>query len=73
MRRKMSNEGCKTQAQKSLARGAYLDAMRWFNTAAARTIGHKKRERYEACAYRAAIWGDIRYSRMDFARDDEAK
>ena len=71
MRRKMSNEGCKTQAQKSLARGDYLDAMRWFNTAAARTIGHKKRDGYEGCAYRAASKGNIEYARMDFAREDE--
>lgn len=46
----LTNEGCRNQAERALRDGNYLLAVRWYNTAAARTMGHKKTARYEAIA-----------------------
>lgn len=58
---KLVNEQCNELAVQALALGNYGDAMRWFNTAAARTIGHTKRGVYEAKAENAANLGTIEY------------
>ena len=47
--------------------------MRWYNTAYARTIGHKKRDRYEQLACECAEKGDIEYQGADYAKDSEAR
>ena len=70
---KMSNEGCREQARECCDRGDYLQAMRWYNTAYARTIGHKKRDRYEQLACECAEKGDIEYQGADYAKDSEAR
>jgi hypothetical protein len=46
-----SNEQCRTLAEKAVAAGKPEEAMRWYNTAAANTIGHKKTDSYlKLCA-----------------------
>lgn len=68
---KLSNEGCRTQALAARDAGNYRLAMRWFNTAKARTIGHNKRSRYEEAAERMAELGGFEYDGMDYADDSE--
>ena len=43
-------EACVDAAQAALAVGDPVLAMRWYNTARARTLGHRRRDRYEARA-----------------------
>ncbi len=69
---KLTNEQCREQALHAIEVGDYVQAMRWYNTAAAITIGHKKSEDYEALSRKAAIDGDILWDWGDFAKDDEA-
>ncbi len=57
----MTNEGCRTQANKCKDAGDFLNAMRWLNAAKARTIGHKKADRYEQAAKRCAKEGGFEY------------
>ena len=70
---KMSNEGCREQARECASHGDYLQAMRWYNTAYARTIGHKKSDRYEQLARECAEKGGFEYRRTDYAKDVEAE
>jgi len=58
---RMTNEGCRTQANKCKDAGDFLNAMRWFNAAKARTIGHKKADRYEQAARWCAKEGGFEY------------
>lgn len=68
----LNNEACGDLAKAALARGDHKTAMRWFNTAAARTIGHSKTEMWEREAMRAAEAGGFPYVRNDYAKDSEA-
>jgi hypothetical protein len=66
------NEQCREQAQKAREAGNHKLSMRWYNTAAARTFGHKKSDDYERLAMMAAKDASIEYDRLDFATDSEA-
>ncbi len=46
----LTNEGCRAMAIAAIESGDYYMAIAWYNSARARTIGHKKRDRYEALA-----------------------
>lgn len=72
MKHKLTNEGCREQALNAIAEYKPKQAMRWYNTARARTIGHKKSDDYERLAKDAADLAGIEYNRNDFASDDEA-
>ena len=67
---KMTNEGCRQQAILAAKKGNHKLAMRWYNTAYARTIGHKKSDRYEGLAIEQAKLAGIPHA-MDFAKDSE--
>lgn len=66
------NEQCSDQALIQIKLGCYINAMRWYNTAAARTIGHKKSGRYEAKAKECARLGGASYDPGSYAEDYEA-
>jgi hypothetical protein len=66
------NEQCREQALKQIKLGNFIMAMRWYNTAAARTIGHKKTESYEADARQCAEQAGASYDRCYYAEDWEA-
>ena len=70
--RRLPNEACREQAVAAWNRRDYLAAMRWYNLANARTIGHGRSERYQAAAREAAKEGGINYNPLDFADDCEA-
>jgi hypothetical protein len=69
---KLSNEGCREQAEMQVKLGNFINAMRWYNLAMARTIGHKKRDAYEAKAKWCAEMSGAAYDRCHFAEDYEA-
>jgi hypothetical protein len=69
---KLPNELCADQARAQAEAGNYVNAMRWYNTAAARSVGHKRREAYEDCARRYAKMAGVAYDRCYFAEDYEA-
>lgn len=58
----LTNEGCREQALANAKIGNYRRAMRWYNSAAARTIGHKKSESYEQLSRGAAEMGGFKWS-----------
>jgi hypothetical protein len=68
------NEQCRDQAEKASATGNHLLAYRWYNTAAGRTIGHKKSDRYhELAANELAKSGiDPKTIKNMYAEDSEA-
>ena len=66
------NEQCRDQALIQFKLGNFVNAMRWYNTAAARTIGHKKSDAYEAKAMECAKIAGAAYDRCYFAEDWEA-
>lgn len=66
------NEQCREQALIQVKLGNFINAMRWYNTAAARTIGHKKSEMYEAKAKECAQIAGAAYDRCYYAEDYEA-
>lgn len=70
--RELANEQCRDEAEAALKRGDHRLAMRWYNTAAARTIGHTKTASYEKLAKDAAKSGGITTDLYDFAKDAEA-
>ena len=71
IKNKLSNESCRHQANKAIERRDYDEAIAWLNTAYARTIGHKKSERYDNWACKIAREQGIqRHSR--FAKDEDA-
>jgi hypothetical protein len=72
MNMKLTNEQCRDQALIQFELGNYCNAMRWYNTAAARTIGHKKRDDYEAKAEECAKLAGAAYDRCHHAEDYEA-
>jgi len=51
---RLSNEGCHDQSKLAEKEGRYVEAIKWLNTAYARTIGHSKSERYERMGDRIA-------------------
>jgi hypothetical protein len=69
---KLSNEQCRDQALIQFKLGNYINASRWYNTAAARTVGHKKADAYEAKARECAKLAGASYDRCYFAEDYEA-
>jgi low affinity Fe/Cu permease len=72
MTMELGNEQCQDQAMMQIKLGNFIAAMRWYNTAAARTIGHKKSDRYEARAKWCAEQAGVPYRGTDFAKDHEA-
>jgi hypothetical protein len=46
MKHELVNEQCRDQAEKYAKIGNHIMAMKWYNTAAARTIGHNKSDNY---------------------------
>lgn len=68
----LSNESCRDQADANIKLGNFHMAMRWFNTAAARTIGHKKTDMYEGKAKWCAEQIGASYDPGNFAEDWEA-
>lgn len=68
---KLTNEQCRDRAQACLDRGNPGDAMRWYNTAAARTIGHGKTEQYQVLAQRCAYAGAIQYAPGEYMDQGE--
>jgi hypothetical protein len=68
----LTNEGCREQALANAKLGNYETAMRWYNTAAARTIGHKKTDSYEQLARNMAEMAGIKCRPGDYAKDSEA-
>lgn len=58
----MVNEQCRTQANKCKDAGDFQNAMRWFNSAAARTIGHGKSARYEQASRCCAKEGGFKHT-----------
>lgn len=71
MKNKITNEGCRAQAIKAAEAGNHILSMRWYNTASARTIGHKKSDRYEGLAIDQAKLAGVKYRLLDFAEDSE--
>lgn len=69
---KLVNEQCRDQAEANIKLGNFHMAMRWFNTAAARTIGHKKTEMYEGKARWCADQIEASYDGGNYAEDWEA-
>lgn len=69
---KLSNEECCDQAKIQLKLGCYVNAMRWYNLAAARTLGHKKADAYEAKAKWCAEMAGASYDCGSYAEDYEA-
>lgn len=68
---KLHNEDCRSQANAALERGDPEQAIAWINSAAAKTLGHKKTDRYYAWARCVARDHGIEcHSR--FAEDSEA-
>ena len=47
---KLHNEDCRIQAMRALDRNDPVQAIAWINSAAAKTLGHKKTDRYYAQA-----------------------
>lgn len=66
------NEQCRDQALANIKLGNFIMAMRWYNTARARTIGHKKSDTYEALAAQCAKNAGALFDRNSFAEDWEA-
>lgn len=69
---KLVNEQCRDQALKQIKLGNFFMAMRWYNTAAARTIGHKKTDAYEEKAKWCAQQIGASYDGGCYAEDWEA-
>lgn len=69
---KLVNEQCRDQALKYAVIGNHVMAMRWYNSAAARTIGHKKSADYVALAKEQAKLAGAFFDSMMFAEDWEA-
>lgn len=69
---KLVNEQCRDQAMHWLKLGNFIMAMRWYNTARVRTIGHKKSDVYEAAAAECAKQAGALFDRNLFAEDWEA-
>jgi low affinity Fe/Cu permease len=69
---KLTNEQCRDQALIQTKLGNFINAMRWYNLAAARTIGHKKVDAYEAKAKWCAEMAGAAYDRCYYADDYEA-
>ena len=63
----MVNEQCRRQANKCEDAGDFINAMRWFNSAGARTIGHGKAARYEQASKCCAKKGGFEYNGHDYA------
>jgi len=72
MTNKLVNEQCRDQAEHWKRLGNFHMAMRWYNTAAARTIGHKKTDAYEALAKNCAKQMGASYDPGNYAEDWEA-
>ena len=72
MKHELVNEQCRDQAEKYSAIGNHIMEMKWYNTAAARTIGHKKSDDYERLAREAAKKAGAAYQRCSYAEDWEA-
>jgi len=72
MNGRLVNEQCRDQAKHWEKLGNFHMAMRWYNTARARTIGHKKSDTYEAEAERCAKQIGAVFDRNNFAEDWEA-
>jgi len=70
--KKLNNEACREQAIACLSRGDFRNAVRWYNSACARTLGHGKADRYESLAKQCAKLGDIDYPSAGYAEDAEA-
>ena len=70
---RLFNEQCNTQAERCKSEGNFFDAMRWFNSARAKTIGHKKADRYELAGQWCADQGGFKFERSNYAEDHEAK
>ena len=70
----LTNEGCRDQAEKASAAGNHRLAYRWYNTAAARTIGHKKSDRYHELATIELNKAGLKASDVPdhYANDEEA-
>lgn len=66
------NEQCREQALANEKLGNFHMAMRWYNTARARTIGHKKSDAYEARARWCAEQIGANFDRGNYAEDWEA-
>ena len=67
---RLPNEACREQALLAIRRGDIEQAIAWINTAYARTIGHKKRDRYAAWADKLARENEVeRHTR--FADDGD--
>ncbi len=68
------NEQCRDQAEKASAAGDHILAYRWYNSAAAKTIGHNKSDRYhELAAIELAKAGvEAKDVKEHYAKDEEA-
>lgn len=69
---KLVNEQCRDQAEIQIGLGCFINAMRWYNTASARTLGHKKSDAYEALARECAKKAGASYDPGSYAEDYEA-
>jgi len=67
MRKFKHNEECRTEAENCKTAGDYFEAMRWFNSASAATLGHGKTESYQRLAKECAEIGGFKYDRWNFA------
>lgn len=63
------NEQCREQASRALNVKDFAGAMRWYNSAAARTIGHSKTDHYRSLAKLAARDGGLTYYPREYATD----
>ncbi len=64
---RLSNESCNPEAERCKSEGKFFEAMRWFNSARARTSGHKKADRYERAAEWCATKGGFEFERCNYA------
>lgn len=66
----LSNEGCREQAVKAKQAGNFRLAMRWYNSARARTIGHTKSAMYDDLAAECAKAGGFEFDPSDYAKGE---
>lgn len=66
----ISNNGCAEQARMCLEKDQPKQAIAWLNTAILRTIGHKKRGRYETWKANIAKAHGIP-NHNDYAKDED--
>lgn len=74
MKQQLTNEQCRDEALKQAKLGNHYMALRWYNTARARTIGHNKSADYERLAREQAKLAGINYASASttYAEDWEA-